>query len=147
MATRTSSITSPIAMRARWCTSASTHRFWGHLLVAPVKHREHLVADLEIDEYVSLQRVVHRAGRALTSVIETERLYLLSLGSQEGNRHLHLHLVPLPPGVPYEKQQLAALAESRGFLDPPEEKMSALAAAISRGMRRKAMQSTATLAR
>jgi diadenosine tetraphosphate (Ap4A) HIT family hydrolase len=80
----------------------------GHLLVAPVKHREHVVADFPLDEYLRLQTVVHRAGRALTSVLETERLYVLSLGSQQGNTHVHWHLAPLPPGVPYEQQQFAA---------------------------------------
>jgi diadenosine tetraphosphate (Ap4A) HIT family hydrolase len=102
---------------------------WGHLLVAPIEHREHLVDDLDADEYVALNRVVHRAGRALTAVVETERLYLLSLGSQQGNRHLHLHLVPLPPGVPYNRQQLATMAEERGYLDLPFDEM-ALAASI-----------------
>jgi hypothetical protein len=29
---------------------------------------------------------------------------------------VHWHLVPLPPGVPYEEQQVAWLAESRGRL-------------------------------
>jgi hypothetical protein len=31
-------------------------------------------------------------------------------------------LVPLPPGVPYDEQQLAALAVNRGILEIPEEK-------------------------
>jgi hypothetical protein len=34
---------------------------------------------------------------------------VLSLGSQDGNRHIHWHLAPLPPGVPFDEQQLAAL--------------------------------------
>jgi hypothetical protein len=36
-------------------------------------------------------------------------LYILSLGSQQGNRHVHWHLAPLPPGVAFENQQFAAL--------------------------------------
>ncbi|HUR49821.1 MAG TPA: hypothetical protein VMY88_09905 [Acidimicrobiales bacterium] len=108
---------------------------WGHLMVAPIEHKEHLVGDFAPDEYANLQAVVYRAGRALTAVIETERLYLLSLGSQQGNRHIHYHLVPLPPGVPYEDQQLAAMAVSKGFLDPPFEEMERLAAAIGAAMR------------
>ena len=107
----------------------------GHLLVAPVRHREHVVGDFTEDEYAAFQRVVHRAGRALTSVVETERLYLLSLGSQQGNTHVHVHLVPLPPGVPYEEQQLTLLDESRGWLDATEADLAALAAAIGDGMR------------
>src|SRR5260221_7119302 len=97
-------------------------------MVAPIQHKEHLVADFTADEYAALQRIVFRAGRALTSVVATERLYLLSLGSQQGNRHVHYHLIPLPPGVPYEAQQLALMAESRGYLDPPFENMARLAA-------------------
>ena len=42
-------------------------------------------------------------------VVPTERLYLLALGSRQGNAHVHWHVAPLPPGVPYEKQQYAAL--------------------------------------
>ena len=107
---------------------------WGHLLVAPIEHREHVVDDFSADEYAALQAVVHRAGRALTSVVETERLYLLSLGSQQGNRHVHVHLVPLPPGVPYEQQQLEVMAEAEGYLDPPFEEMAALASAVGNAM-------------
>jgi diadenosine tetraphosphate (Ap4A) HIT family hydrolase len=56
----------------------------GHLFVAPTAHREHVVGDFSVDEYV------------------------------------HWHLVPLPPGVPYEEQQMAALAVERGYavIDP-----------------------------
>ncbi|WP_083752448.1 HIT family protein [Saccharothrix sp. ALI-22-I] len=83
---------------------------WGHVLVAPVEHREHVIGDFPLDDYLALRRVVHAAGTALTSIVPTERLYLLSLGSQQGNRHTHWHLAPLPPGVPYEQQQFAAFS-------------------------------------
>lgn len=56
-------------------------------------------------------------GRAISNVISTERLYLLSLGSQQGNSHIHWHLAPLPPGVPFQQQQFAALmAEKEGYI-------------------------------
>jgi diadenosine tetraphosphate (Ap4A) HIT family hydrolase len=42
-------------------------------------------------------------------VLPVERLYVLSLGAKEGNAHVHWHVAPLPPGVPYDEQQLAAL--------------------------------------
>ncbi|MFL5939955.1 MAG: hypothetical protein ACJ75Q_06575 [Gaiellaceae bacterium] len=77
--------------------------------MAPKEHREHVVDDLSEDEYLALQRVIHRVGRAICRAVPTERPYVLSLGSQEGNRHVHWHLAPLPPGVPFEEQQLAAL--------------------------------------
>lgn len=51
------------------------------------------------------------------------------LGSREGNSHVHWHLAPLPPGVPFEQQQLAALDTDWG-LDLSEEKLDELAAEI-----------------
>ena len=71
--------------------------------------------------------VVHIAGRALVAEVDTERLYVLSLGSRQGNRHVHWHLVPLPPGVPYEQQQVTALAPERGYVDIPDQAQAALA--------------------
>ena len=89
----------------------------GHLLVAPIDHREHAIDDFTEAEYLELQRVVHHAGRALHATITTERLYVTSLGSQQGNRHVHWHLLPLPPGVPYADQQMGVFAEAKGWLD------------------------------
>jgi hypothetical protein len=60
---------------------------------------------------------------------------VLSLGSLQGNRHVHWHLVPLPPGVPYEQQQVAALAPDRGYLDIPDEEQADLARRLRIGMR------------
>ena len=85
----------------------------GYTLVAPREHREHVTGDFPSDEYVALQRVVHRVGEAVRRAVPTERLYVLSLGSRQGNAHVHWHLVPLPPGVPHEERQLAALDRSR----------------------------------
>jgi ATP adenylyltransferase len=102
----------------------------GHLLVAPLQHREHAVADFDADEYLDPQALVHRAGRAVTEVVAPERLYVLSLGSQQGNRHVHWHLVPLPPGVPYEGQQLAWLDESRGRLVLDDDDRATLLGAL-----------------
>jgi diadenosine tetraphosphate (Ap4A) HIT family hydrolase len=89
----------------------------GYALVAPVEHKERVVEDFDLASYVELQSFVHRVGRAISKVVPTERLYLLSLGSQQGNSHVHWHLAPLPPGVPFEQQQLAALmTERQGFI-------------------------------
>jgi diadenosine tetraphosphate (Ap4A) HIT family hydrolase len=101
----------------------------GHLLVAPTTHCE-CVVDVDRTEYLAVQQVVHAAGRALVAEVDTERLYVLSLGSQQGNRHVHWHLVPLPPGVPYEQQQVAALATERGYLDIPDSTQAQLAARL-----------------
>jgi diadenosine tetraphosphate (Ap4A) HIT family hydrolase len=94
-------------------TVAFLNRFpavYGHVLVAPKAHREHVTGDFTGEEYLHLQRVIRHVGEAIRSVVPTERLYILSLGSRQANSHVHWHLTPLPPGVPFEQQQLAALA-------------------------------------
>jgi len=55
-------------------------------------------------------------------------MYLLSLGSNHGNSHVHWHVVPLPPGVPYKEQQLAAFR--KGVLRMPEEEKASLTARL-----------------
>jgi diadenosine tetraphosphate (Ap4A) HIT family hydrolase len=103
----------------------------GHTLVAPVRHAEAVVRDFAVDEYVELQRRVHEVGTAVTAVVPTERLYVLSLGSQQGNAHVHWHVVPLPPGVPYSDQQLGLFDLARlGVPDVPPAERGALAAAL-----------------
>jgi diadenosine tetraphosphate (Ap4A) HIT family hydrolase len=109
---------------------------YGHVLVAPREHREDVTGDFARDEYLRLQDVVHRVGEAIRSVVPTERLYILSLGSRQGNRHVHWHLAPLPPGVPFEEQQLVAL-DTDTRLDLSETELRELAgklrAALTRG--------------
>jgi histidine triad (HIT) family protein len=103
----------------------------GHTLVAPVRHAEAVVGDLPVEEYLALQRRVHAVGTAVSAVVPTERLYVLSLGSQQGNAHVHWHVVPLPPGVPYADQQLALFDLPRlgvPAVDPAEQQ--SLAAAL-----------------
>jgi diadenosine tetraphosphate (Ap4A) HIT family hydrolase len=101
----------------------------GHVLVAPKEHREQVTGDFGEDEYLALQAVVRRVGEAVRRAVTTERLYVLSLGSQEGNAHVHWHLVPLPPGVPFDRQQLIALG-SDCVLDIDAAEMADLAARI-----------------
>jgi diadenosine tetraphosphate (Ap4A) HIT family hydrolase len=62
-------------------------------------------------------------------------LYILSLGSQQGNRHIHWHIAPLPPGVPFMEQQLEALRIENGVLDLSDQEMDDLARRIRRNMR------------
>jgi diadenosine tetraphosphate (Ap4A) HIT family hydrolase len=102
----------------------------GYTLVCPRRHVERVVDDLAEGEYLALQRWVYRVGRAIEAVVPTERLYVLSLGSQQGNRHVHWHVAPLPPGVAYRDQQLAALAKSRGNLAIPAAERAQLAREI-----------------
>jgi diadenosine tetraphosphate (Ap4A) HIT family hydrolase len=127
-----------VAYRDDDCIAFLSNMPWllGHLLVAPARHREHVVDDFTGEEYLRLQRVVHAAGTVLTGLVPTERLYVLSLGAAQGNRHVHWHLVPLPPGVPYERQQIAAMTTERGYLVVPPEIMAELAARLGAGLRR-----------
>ena len=116
-----------IAFFNRWPTQ------YGYTLVAPKEHREQATGDFALEEYLELQRVVYRVAEAVREEIGTARVYVLSLGSNEGNAHVHWHVVPLPPGVPYGEQQFAALMwETAGALDIPEEEKTALAARVRR---------------
>ncbi|HET9895853.1 MAG TPA: HIT family protein [Streptosporangiaceae bacterium] len=103
----------------------------GHCLVAPKRHAESWLTDLTEAEFLELQRLVRRIGKAIAATVPTERMYSLSLGSQQGNAHLHWHLAPLPPGVPYEKQQFYALMAENGVLSLDDAERAALAAAIA----------------
>ena len=110
---------------------------YGYTLVAPKDHREQVAGDFTLREYLRLQRVVHRVAEAVREEVGAERVYLLSLGSNEGNAHVHWHIVPLPPGTPYEEQQFAALMlERAGVLKIREEEMEFLAARLGRRMER-----------
>jgi diadenosine tetraphosphate (Ap4A) HIT family hydrolase len=106
----------------------------GHVLVAPTSHREHLADDFSPHDYLDLQAIIHRAAKALVALIPTERLYVMSLGSQQGNRHVHWHLVPCPPGLPYEQQQMALFDTARGYFDFPEPEQANLALEIGHAM-------------
>ncbi len=116
---------------------------YGYTLVAPRQHREAVTADFSIEEYLALQKVVYQVAEALRQEVPTERMYILSLGSQQGNRHVHWHLAPLPPGVPYEEQQLAALNLKNGVLNVPDDDLAELAARLNRRLL-KIMESSAT---
>ena len=107
---------------------------YGYTLVAPVKHQEQVTGDFSLDEYLALQRVVYRTAEAVRKTIQTERVYILSLGSQQGNRHVHWHIAPLPFGVPFKDQQLEALKVENGILDMTDDEREALARQIQQNM-------------
>ncbi|GAA1675664.1 hypothetical protein GCM10009733_085910 [Nonomuraea maheshkhaliensis] len=102
----------------------------GYVLVAPKTHVEHVVRDLSEDQFVAVMRVVRRIALAVEACVPCERTYLLSLGSQQGNAHLHWHIAGLPPGVPYERQQYHALMSENGVIERTPEEIAALAAGI-----------------
>ena len=102
----------------------------GYCLVAPRRHAEIWVDDLTEAEFLDLQAVVRRVAAAIAKVVPTERMYSLSLGSQQGNAHLHWHIAPLPPGVPYHQQQFHALMAENGVLDLDDAARAELAQRI-----------------
>ncbi|MFI6956489.1 GNAT family N-acetyltransferase [Nocardia sp. NPDC050408] len=94
----------------------------GYVLVVPRRHVEDVVRDLTPQEYLRLQSAVHTVARGIAEAMNPERLYLFSMGSNDGNAHIHWHIAPLPPGVPYREQQFHAVAAENGILaySPPE---------------------------
>src|SRR5215210_8799114 len=109
-------------------------RAYGYTLVAPKEHCEQVTGDFTMEEYLGLQRLVYRVTEAVRVEVGAERMYLFTFGSNEGISHVHWHVVPLPPGVPYEDQQGAWTSWSRGVLQIPREEMASLAARIGARM-------------
>ncbi|GII28282.1 HIT family protein [Planotetraspora mira] len=102
----------------------------GKTLVAPKPHIEHVVRDLDDRDYLALMALVRRVALAVEASVPTERTYLLSLGSGQGNAHLHWHVAPLPPGVPYGRQQHYALMTENGVVSQTPERAAEVAARI-----------------
>ncbi len=104
---------------------------FGSVLVAPLAHREQVTGDFTLHEYLALQRVVHAVAEAVRNAMNPERVYVLSLGSQQANAHVHWHIVPCPPEIPFEEQQLALLsAEERGIVQLEHEAAEELVARL-----------------
>jgi diadenosine tetraphosphate (Ap4A) HIT family hydrolase len=89
---------------------------YGKVLVAPKPHIEHVVRELPGQAFLDLLAVVHRVAAAVERVVPSERTYLLSLGSQQANAHVHWHIAPLPAGTPFERQQFHALMLEHGTI-------------------------------
>lgn len=102
----------------------------GSALVVPRRHVTDVVRDLTTAEYLALQAVVYAVARAINHVVPTERTYLMSLGSMQGNAHVHWHVAPLPPGVPYAEQQFHALMSENGIIAQTPDEVAELGAAI-----------------
>ena len=110
-------------------------RQYGYTLVAPKEHREQITGDFTIDDYLNLQRFVYQASEAVRQEVGAERMYIFTFGSNEGISHVHWHVAPLPPGVPYDGQQGHAVSWRVGVLKIPGVEMASLAARIGAGMR------------
>jgi diadenosine tetraphosphate (Ap4A) HIT family hydrolase len=108
---------------------------WGHVLVAPRSHREEVTTAFTGDEYLRLQRLVQVIGNAVAGAVPCDRLYILSLGSRQLNRHVHWHVAPLPPGIPLARQQLRAFSRVlAGVIECPEVEWARLAGRIRDGI-------------
>jgi diadenosine tetraphosphate (Ap4A) HIT family hydrolase len=104
---------------------------YGYVLVAPITHHEQVTGDFTLHQYLALQRVVHAVSEAVRLALKPERIYLLSLGSQQANSHVHWHIVPCPPGKPLEQQQCALVDRNkRGVLHLSHEEGEALASLL-----------------
>ena len=79
--------------------------------------------------------MIYSVAEAVRRTVETEQIYILSLGSQEGNHHVHWHITPLPPGVPFKQQQLEALRTENGILKIADQEMAELAFRIRQNIR------------
>ena len=102
----------------------------GYALVVPRRHITDVVRELASAEYLALQAVVHNVALAINQVVPTERTYILSLGSMQGNSHIHWHVAPLPPGVAYSQQQFHALMAENGIIPQTPDEIAKLGAAI-----------------
>ena len=102
----------------------------GYTLVCPKAHKRQVTGDFSREEYLQLQSLVHRIGEAVRRTMNADRLYVLSLGSNEANDHVHWHVAPLPAGVPLEDQQFAALDVTRGVIDLDDAAMEAIASRL-----------------
>lgn len=81
----------------------------GQTLVCPKKHVEQVAMDLSEAAYLNLQKTVYTVSQAVQKALNPERLYIASFGSQQMNKHVHFHIVPLPAGTPIRDQQMAAM--------------------------------------
>ncbi len=108
-------------------------RLYGYCLLAPRRHATKVVSDFTEAQYLALQRRIHHLGRILTEITPTERLYVFSFESMQAVAHVHWHVAPLPPGVPFREQQAAAVSRPE-YLVIPREEVDKLAHRIANGM-------------
>ena len=108
----------------------------GYVLVAPLDHLEQVTGDMTAAGYLKLQAFVYDVAEAVREIMAPERVYILSLGSQAANAHVHWHIAPLPAGVPLEQQQYHALMHEHGAIETTDAELEALAKRIAAAMDR-----------
>ena len=107
---------------------------FGYVIVAPKRHVEQVTGDFAEADYLELQRFVYQVAEAVRRVLSPERVYVLSLGSQAANAHVHWHIAPLPSGVPLARQQYHALMHENGVVECSEAELSDYAAKLARAI-------------
>lgn len=91
--------------------------------------------------------MIYSVGRVLTDAVPTERLYIMSMGSHQGNAHVHWHLVPLPPGTPYADQQFnAVMLERAGYVELAKEDEAALCLTLREALKSRLEPPTSSMA-
>ena len=85
----------------------------GHSLVCPKKHIRHIFKDLDDSQYIEFLKYAKKIGSAIQDALSPDRMYLVSVGSNELNDHVHFHLFPLPVNTPFDEQQFAALDHNK----------------------------------
>jgi diadenosine tetraphosphate (Ap4A) HIT family hydrolase len=103
---------------------------FGYVLVAPLAHIEQVTGGFDEAAYLEMQRFIYRVAEGVRRILAPERLYVLSLGSQALNSHVHWHIAALPPGVPPEEQQFRALMHERGTIRVNDGEMRDFAARL-----------------
>jgi len=76
--------------------------------------------------------LIYYVTGAVREEVGAEWMYVYAFGSNQGNPHVHWHVVPLPPGVPYDERQGRWASRDKGVLKIPQEAMASLAARIGR---------------
>ena len=104
-------------------------KFFGYTLVAPREHRTQIISDFSRDAYLALQQRVYDVAEAVQQEVGAARMYLLCLGRNHGDAHVHWHVAPLPPDVPYMEQGIAVYRNSV-VLNIPAAEQATLAARL-----------------
>jgi histidine triad (HIT) family protein/ATP adenylyltransferase len=107
----------------------------GYTIVCPKRHVERYESELSTDEWQYLLAVTQKIAKSIADATGAMRMYLASLGSPQGNPHLHLHVCPCPAGTPYEEQQGEAMRRKDGdYLHLSDERLDEIASLIRAGL-------------
>jgi histidine triad (HIT) family protein len=109
---------------------------YGATLVSPKKHIEHIARDLNKEEYIKLQELVYIITKAVGKAVNPERMYVASFGSQQMNKHVHFHIIPIPSAVSIREQQMASMMpEIVGMLELEKDEWDELEQRIKRELK------------